>query len=221
MIRKSLLVVCLWGLCSSLAFAQNQQPTGKITVQKPTVASNLQETTRVLNQPRLRVIELNPADRLRAVNEALKKRGLPTTTGLTPGATIKLAMPNATSGGETYLSFFKPHIIDFSHNVAQFNASQSWIEGSLLLNFKPTAPGKYLLDFTVENNITLGNLTIEFTLLSTNNSLKQTFQMPGSHEHKISHITFLVDIADTQKTGFVLSSDYGWKFYQCEITPFK
>jgi hypothetical protein len=181
----------------------------------------LQDATRVFSQPRLRVIELNQGDRLKAVHEALKRQGLPGVNGLTPGTSIKLAMPNATSGGETFLTFFKPHLINFAQNVAQFNAAEYWQDGSVWIQFKPSVAGKYLFDFTIDNDAKLGNAPFEYTFLGLSNSVNQTVQMPNTHEHKISHVTFLVDVADTQKQGFIFYSGYGWTFYQCEITPFK
>lgn len=213
--------LCLILILGGAPIVLAQQQSGKINIQKPTVAPNAQDASRVFSQPRLRVTQLNQVDKLRVINESLKRQGLPTVNGLTPGASITLAMPNAASGGETYLSFFKPHVINFATNVTQFTASANWAEGSLWVHFKPAAPGKYLLDFTVDNDSMLGNGTIEYTLLGLDNSLKQTLQMPGLHEHKISHVTFVVEVADTQKKGFVLYSGYGWTFYQCEITPFK
>ena len=90
----------------------------------------------------------------------------------------------------------------------------------MFVHFKPPAPGKYLLDFTVENDLMLAEAPIQYTLL-TGASLKQTSQMLGSHEHKISHVTFLVDFTDTQQKPLALYSDYGWTFYQCEISQVK
>jgi hypothetical protein len=201
-------------------FAKAQNPNGKITLQKPGVAPNLQDATRVLSQPRLRITELNQADRLKAVNEALKRQGWPILNNLSPGAAIKLAMPNAASG-ETFLTFFKPHLINFAQNVAEFNDTEGWQDGSVWIQFKPPAPGKYLVDFSIDNHAVLGSAPFEYSLLGLTNSANQTMQIPNTHEHKISHATFVVDIADTQKQGFIFYSRYGWTFYQCEITSLK
>src|SRR5690349_21353687 len=114
---------------SCVAFSvRAQQPTGKITLQKPKAAPTMQDSVRMLNQPRLRITELNQADKLKVINEALKKRGLPTTNNLTPGTTVKLSLSNAASGGETFLFCFEPHILNFASNVAQFNSSDTWFE---------------------------------------------------------------------------------------------
>jgi hypothetical protein len=177
---------------------------------------DIQETSRIMNTSKIRVTDLPQTEKIRLISDALKKRNLPVPNGLSPGASLKLSITNATSGSETYLHLFEPHGVNFHTDSASFSGTQFWQDGSLWMVVKPAAPGKYFFDFAIK---TTGIGTAQYTVL-TGDANTAAAAIPDI-VNAGSHLTFLFDFPDTKPKFFILYANLGWSFYQCEITPYK
>jgi hypothetical protein len=188
-------------------------------VQRPVTAPSAQDAALILNTRRVGVASRGADEKTKAVSEALKQKGLPVPQSLTPGAPVTLTMAAARSG-EAHLLLFKPLSVNFSKGAAQFNGAANWSEGSLWVVFTPAAPGRYLFDFALDENATLGK-TVEYNFFSLDGAIKQTSQTIPAAGHAVSQVSFLVELPDAKPRTFIFHADNGYTFYQCEITPFK
>lgn len=205
-------VFCL--LIFAFGASVSAQPTVKpVIVQKPITIPSTIDAGKLFSREKLRLPNLNPADKLKIVNEQLKDKGMTTVNSLSPA--IKITTVNPKPSEQNYLIYFKPWNAMVIGDSVQFSGAKSFMDSSLGVVFKPSAPGTYLFDLSVKK---IG--AMEFTVLTLDGKTNQTLKYPSSGE-KYAHITFLVEVPNTEQRAVLVYADSDWSFWDVEISQAK
>lgn len=200
-------VICLAGT----SFAQlTSKP---IIVQKQIKLPTGQDTAKIFNREKVRIVPLSQSDKLQIINDALKEKGLPKVSSLM--SPIKLSTLNPKPNDENFLMYFKPWNAMVLGSSVQFSSAKSWDDSSLVVSFKPTAPGNYWFDLSVKKISETA-----FTIFTIDGKTQQSLKYPQTNEN-YAHITFMINFAEAKPQAIFVLADQDWSFFDCEISQIK
>ncbi len=209
MTRKILYLAAL--LISSIAAnAPAQIKIRPIRVPTQIKLPTASEAAKVLTRQNIRIAPLDDSEKLESINESLQEKNLPKATGTTPS--VRLSAANPILSDENRLGYFKPWNVLVNGNSVQFSEAKYFGDSSLYVGFKPPAAGNYFLDLSVAKYS--GTKFTVFTMDGKNLITQNYPQAPD----KYTHITFVLNFADTSSQGITILADQGWEFFDCEIS---
>lgn len=206
----------------TIVLSGNWKPLTESTVQTapairisqiPTAQS--QELASVIRRQKINLATIPPAEKLKLTNDYLKQASLPTVNSLT--SSVILTPVNPKLNDQNYLAYFKPWNVLVINDSVSFEKAASALESSLAIVFKPSAPGLYVFDLTIERIP-----TTNFSIYNLSDKSSQTIKIPEKKSGSgFTNLIFAMNFTDASAKTIFVYADQSWSFYKCEISQAK